>query len=103
MNTLPAQMPLRLPGTLHQALKEAASKEGVSLNQYCLYLLARHSGSEEVLNQKKGEELLRFLEEARALQKAMKPDGSPIVHELPKETPKSRWRSLYANNRSRAH
>ena len=32
---------LRIPKTLHQDLIEAAKKEGVSLNQYCLYKLAQ--------------------------------------------------------------
>lgn len=32
---------LRLPRSLHKALKEAASVEGVSLNQYMIYKLSR--------------------------------------------------------------
>jgi len=32
---------LRIPKSLHQELAEAAQKEGVSLNQYCLYKLAQ--------------------------------------------------------------
>jgi hypothetical protein len=32
---------LRLPKTLHRELLENAAKEGVSLNQYCLYRLAQ--------------------------------------------------------------
>lgn len=32
---------LRLPRSLHKALKEAASIEGVSLNQYMIYKLSR--------------------------------------------------------------
>ena len=32
---------LRIPRSLHKELKEAAMKEGVSLNQYMLYKLAR--------------------------------------------------------------
>jgi predicted RNase H-like HicB family nuclease len=34
------QFKLRLPKTLHKALAEHAKQEGISLNQYCLYLLA---------------------------------------------------------------
>ena len=32
---------LRIPRSLHKALKEAAAAEGVSLNQYMLYKLAQ--------------------------------------------------------------
>lgn len=32
---------LRIPRSLHKALKEAAEIEGVSLNQYMLYKLSR--------------------------------------------------------------
>ena len=32
---------LRLPKTLHKELVNAAKAEGVSLNQYCLYKLAK--------------------------------------------------------------
>lgn len=35
---------LRLPRALHATLKEHAAAEGVSLNQYCLYLLSRGVG-----------------------------------------------------------
>lgn len=40
-------MPLRLPRSLHRRLKEQAGREGVSLNQYCLFLLALHAGEGE--------------------------------------------------------
>jgi len=36
------QLTLRLPGSLHEALKAAAAEEGLSLNTYALYILARH-------------------------------------------------------------
>ena len=32
---------LRIPRSLHKSLKEAADREGVSLNQYVLYKLAK--------------------------------------------------------------
>ena len=35
------RMVLRIPRSLHKALKEEAAAEGVSLNQYMLYKLAR--------------------------------------------------------------
>ncbi len=41
------QMPLRIPRSLHKSLKEQAQHEGVSLNQYCLFLLALHGGEGE--------------------------------------------------------
>lgn len=103
MGASPIQMPLRLPQTLHRLLKDAASREGISLNQYCLYLLARYSGGEESLNRKKGEDLLRFLNEAQALQKAMKPKTAQIEPEPPKDSLKARWRRLHAKDRSRTH
>ncbi|MDO4546212.1 MAG: type II toxin-antitoxin system HicB family antitoxin [Bacillota bacterium] len=36
------QFKLRLPKDLHRALAEHSKKEGVSMNQYCLYLLSRN-------------------------------------------------------------
>lgn len=36
------QFKLRLPQSLHRALAENAKREGISLNQYCVYLLARN-------------------------------------------------------------
>jgi hypothetical protein len=38
-------MTLRLPDSLHRRLVEAASREGVSLNQYLVYLLAQGAAS----------------------------------------------------------
>lgn len=35
------QFKLRLPRSLHRQLAQASKKEGVSMNQYCVYLLAR--------------------------------------------------------------
>ena len=36
------QFKLRIPKTLHKSLAENAKKEGISMNQYCLYLLSRN-------------------------------------------------------------
>lgn len=36
------QLTLRLPASLHAALKEAAAADGLPLNTYCLYILSRH-------------------------------------------------------------
>lgn len=35
------QFKLRLPRSLHRLLTEHAKREGVSMNQYCVYLLSR--------------------------------------------------------------
>ncbi len=35
------QFKLRLPKSLHKALAQRSSEEGVSMNQYCVYLLSR--------------------------------------------------------------
>lgn len=34
------QFKLRIPKSLHKSLAEHAAKEGISMNQYCVYLLA---------------------------------------------------------------
>ncbi len=36
------QFKLRLPKSLHKALAEHSKQEGISMNQYCLYLLAKN-------------------------------------------------------------
>ena len=35
------QFKLRLPRSLHRALAEHSQREGISMNQYCVYLLAK--------------------------------------------------------------
>lgn len=40
------QFKLRLPKTLHKTLAENSKKEGVSMNQYCVYLLSKNSEKE---------------------------------------------------------
>ena len=37
------QFKLRLPKSLHRQLAEGAKREGISMNQYCLYLLSQNS------------------------------------------------------------
>ena len=39
------QFKLRLPKSLHRTLSVNARKEGVSMNQYCIYLLSRNDAS----------------------------------------------------------
>ena len=36
------QFKLRIPKSLHRLLAEHSQKEGISMNQYCLYLLSRN-------------------------------------------------------------
>ena len=42
------QFKLRIPKTLHKTLVEDSKKEGVSMNQYCVSLLAKNSEKERV-------------------------------------------------------
>lgn len=37
------QFKLRIPKTLHKELAEKSKQEGISMNQYCLYLLSKNS------------------------------------------------------------
>ncbi len=36
------QFKLRIPKSLHRSLAEHAKREGISMNQYCLYLLSKN-------------------------------------------------------------
>ncbi|MFC2342787.1 MAG: type II toxin-antitoxin system HicB family antitoxin [Negativicutes bacterium] len=38
------QFKLRLPRSLHRSLAEHSRREGISMNQYCVYLLSRNDG-----------------------------------------------------------
>lgn len=42
------QFKLRLRKSLHRSLAEHAKAEGVSMNQYCLYLLAKNDAAESI-------------------------------------------------------
>lgn len=37
------QFKLRLPKSLHKQLAEAAGRDGISMNQYCVYLLSQNN------------------------------------------------------------
>ncbi|MBO5299422.1 MAG: toxin-antitoxin system HicB family antitoxin [Clostridia bacterium] len=39
------QFKLRIPKSLHRALAEHAKEEGISMNQYCLYLLSKNDAA----------------------------------------------------------
>ena len=41
------QFKLRIPKSLHMELAEKSKKEGISMNQYCLYLLSKNSSYNE--------------------------------------------------------
>lgn len=42
VNDYSGQFKLRIPRTLHMELAEQAREEGISLNQYCVYLLSKN-------------------------------------------------------------
>ena len=46
LNDYSGQFKLRLPKSLHRSLAEHSKKEGVSMNQYCVYLLAKNDAAE---------------------------------------------------------
>ncbi len=43
MKEYSGQFKLRIPKSLHRSLAEHAKAEGISMNQYCLYLLSRNA------------------------------------------------------------
>ncbi|MGI6577837.1 MAG: toxin-antitoxin system HicB family antitoxin [Eubacteriales bacterium] len=52
--TYSGQFKLRIPKSLHRQLSEGAKREGISMNQYCLYLLTKYDTAyaPEARNQK---------------------------------------------------
>ncbi len=42
LDDYPVQFKLKLPRSLHRTLAEHSQKEGVSMNQYCVYLLSKN-------------------------------------------------------------
>ena len=40
------QFKIRMPKSLHKSLAEHSKKEGISMNQYCLYLLSKNDAME---------------------------------------------------------
>lgn len=42
LNDYSGQFKLRIPKSLHRQLSEQSKREGISMNQYCLYLLSRN-------------------------------------------------------------
>lgn len=41
LETYSGQFKLRIPKSLHRSLTEHAKREGISMNQYCVYLLSK--------------------------------------------------------------
>ena len=39
------QFKLRIPKSLHKSLTEHAKREGISMNQYCVYLLSKNDAA----------------------------------------------------------
>ena len=44
------QFKLRIPKSLHRALAQHSKEEGISMNQYCLYLLTKNDAEARRLN-----------------------------------------------------
>ena len=42
------QFKLRIPKSLHKSLAEHAKNEGISMNQYCLYLLSKNDAEKTI-------------------------------------------------------
>ena len=42
LNDYSGQFKLRIPKSLHRQLSEHSKREGISMNQYCLYLLSKN-------------------------------------------------------------
>ncbi len=62
------QMPLRVPEELHRDIQVEAQRRGMSLNQYCLYLLSRYTPKAKEELTRRGEELFQFIAQAQHLQ-----------------------------------
>ena len=76
------QMPLRVPAELHRDIQAEAKRQGMSLNQYCLYLLARHTPKATAALTQRGEALLEFIAQAHYLQEKLHATPAPIPKPL---------------------
>lgn len=45
VNDYSGQFKLRMPKSLHKSLAEHSRREGISMNQYCVYLLAKNDAA----------------------------------------------------------
>lgn len=48
LNEFSGQFKLRIPKSLHRSLAEHSKREGVSMNQYCVYLLSKNDTLEKM-------------------------------------------------------
>lgn len=72
-----SRLTLRLPESLHKALVRRAEEEGVSLNQYLVYLLAQQSAPAYDVKLARNEDLAR---QDRAYEELLQSLG-PATHE----------------------
>lgn len=49
LDSYSGQFKLRIPKSLHKTLSEDSKKEGVSMNQYCVYLLSKNSAEKHFI------------------------------------------------------
>lgn len=49
LNDYSGQFKLRIPKSLHKSLAENSKREGISMNQYCVYLLSKNDALEHAL------------------------------------------------------
>lgn len=49
LDSYSGQFKLRVPKSLHKTLSEDSKKEGISMNQYCVYLLSKNSAEHHTL------------------------------------------------------
>lgn len=49
LDSYSGQFKLRIPKSLHKTLSEDSKKEGVSMNQYCVYLLSKNSAEKQFI------------------------------------------------------
>jgi len=45
LDSYSGQFKLRIPKSLHRSLTEHAKREGISMNQYCVYLLSKNDAA----------------------------------------------------------
>lgn len=65
------RLTLRLPETLHRTLVDRATQEGVSMNQYLVYLLARTTSVDSTAEQRTLFERLRSRFDAEEAENAL--------------------------------
>lgn len=87
-----------MPSALHVDLKAAAKQEGMSLNQYCLYLLSRHTPKSQAAQSQRAEELLKFVVQAQKFQKELNPISMRYRKAVPEISLKRRLKKLSGKN-----